>query len=375
MENIVECQNKHKEKKAVIMCMQMEAIEVSPARYQLIKEMREMGIEIYLFLCGKLRKSAKNIRQDIKHFQNAKGMKNKEIQKKIIDYNPNIVVAFTYEDTDVLYQLPQKLKKTKFYYYNLEINTKSYYIQGYKKYTWNYFIKLMRYPISVFKENFYTKKCELLVIQDKERKKLAKKYYVSHKNTLLIPNSYIYGNEIEFGSYRSGIVYSGGARKKYLIDYLEEFKNIKTVPIMFAGSFDNWSREHLIKLHKTNPNIMMEDQILDSIEYTKYLQKYAVGLICYSKSDDNNINHIGLSSGKFFKHLSLGQPVIVLGAKMIGYEVEKYRLGIVADDASQIEEAYKEIMQNYEGYQSNVIQTYCKKYDFRKVIKPFLETM
>ena len=52
-------------KRAIIMCMQMNAIEVSPARYQLIKEMKERGIEIYLFLCGRLNIEARKIRKDI----------------------------------------------------------------------------------------------------------------------------------------------------------------------------------------------------------------------------------------------------------------------------------------------------------------------
>jgi hypothetical protein len=362
-------------KRAIIMCMQMNAIEVSPARYQLIKEMKERGIEIYLFLCGRLNIEARKIRKDIRYFLNTDGMNNKEIRRKIRQYNPDIVIAFTYEDTEIIYSLPLQLLSTDFYYFNLEINSFDYYLQPYKKHTWNYWIKKIKYPFSVIKESFYTKNCELMVIQDETRKKIAQRYYISNKETIFIPNSYIFDSNIEFHADRSGIIYSGGARKKYLIDYLEGFYAVTSVPIVFSGSFDDWSENEIRSLHRTNPNIRIEKQILECSEYTKYLQKYAVGLICYSKSDDDNINYIGLSSGKFFKHLSLGQPVIVIGHSRISYEVKRYGLGIVVEDALQIEYAYTKIMERYNYYQQNVIQTYQDKYDFKKVIAPFLDKL
>lgn len=362
-------------KKAVLMCMQMRAIEVSPARCQLIQEMKANNIEVYLVLNGKLNVSARKIRGDIKHYLNAENMSNKEIRNKIINYNPDMVIAFTYEDTEVIYALPMELKNTRFYYYNLEINTRGYNLESYKKYTWKYFINLVKYPSTKSREVFYTKKCELLVIQDEERKRISHKYHISHRKTIMIPNSYVLEKNIELNVGRSGIVYSGGARKKYLIDYLHNFKSITKVSVVFAGNFDEWSKEQIVRLHKTNPNIVMENQILEMDEYTEYLQKYAVGLICYSKSDDDNINHIGLSSGKFFKHLSIGQPVIVMGCPKISREVRRYNLGIVVQDASQIDEAYQKIMDNYSYYCENVVRTYQNKYDFHKIIKPFLETL
>ena len=103
-----------------------------------------------------------------------------------------------------------------------------------------------------------------------------------------------------------------------------------------------------------------------------YLQKYAIGLVCYCRGSDDNLNYIGLSSGKFFKHLSLGQPVIVLGRSRMSREVEKYGLGVAVDHPSDIEEAYNRIMGNYDEYRNNVISIYQRKYDYRKIIQPFL---
>lgn len=370
MEQIVEVK-----KKAVIMCMQMKTIEISPARYQLIRAMNERGIEIFLFLCGRLSRDARNIRNNIQHFLNTSGMDNKAIQNKIIKYRPDIVVAFTYEDTEVLFSMPIQLRNTDFFYFNLEITTLGYYMQSRKKNTWGYITKKINYPFSLIKEAIYTRNCKLLVIQDKERQKVARSYFLAHKKTILIPNSYIYDKDTILKINRAGIVYSGGARKKYLIDHLSLFDKVTTVSITFAGSFDEWSKEQITILHRTNPNIAMENKTLEMEEYTDYLQKYAVGLICYSKSDDDNIHHIGLSSGKFFKHLSIGQPVIIMGASMLRDEVCRYGLGIAVEDASEIDSAYKKIMENYNQYQQNIMRTYQNKYDFRKLVKPFLDCL
>lgn len=362
-------------RKAVIMCMQMRHIEVSPARYQLIGEMAERGIEIFLCLYGDLSMEAKKTCKGITHFLNAESLSKRNIRKQIVKYEPNIVIAFTYEDTEILYLLPKRLKETKFYYFNLEINTLDYYLQSCGRNTWKYWIKKLKYPFSVLKEVFYTKQCECLVIQDEERKRVARKYHLKHEKTMLIPNSYIYDEKVKCSAERKEIIYSGGIRKKYLVSYWKDFYDIKTVDILFCGTFDEWGKRELIKIHRVNPNIKMKGQTLTADAYTRYMQKYAVGLVCYSKGSDDNLNYIGLSSGKFFKHLSIGQPVIVLGYSKMSREVEKYGLGVAVDSVFEIESAYNKIMERYDYYCDNVRLTYQQKYDFRKIIQPFLAKM
>ena len=359
-------------KKAIIMCMQMKHIEVSPARYQLISEMNRKNIEIFLCLCGELNAEAKKTCGCISRFLNAESMSKRNIRKKIIQYEPDIVIAFTYEDTEILYSLPKRLKTTKFYYFNLEITTWGYYSQACRENTWKYCAKMIQYPLSIFREAYYTKQCELLVIQDEERKKVAGKYRIFHARTMLIPNSYIYDETVRCSAEKKEIIYSGGIRKKYLAEYWQDFYNVKTAPILFCGTFDEWGKKELIKIHRSNPNIMMKRQTLTADAYTMYLQKYAIGLVCYCRGRDDNLNYIGLSSGKFFKHLSLGQPVIVLGRSRMSREVEKYGLGVAVDHPSDIEEAYNRIMGNYDEYRNNVISIYQRKYDYRKIIQPFL---
>ncbi len=82
---------------------------------------------------------------------------------------------------------------------------------------------------------------------------------------------------------------------------------------------------------------------------------------------------MGLSSGKMFKHLSIGQPVIVIGCPGADEAVEKYKLGVVINNITELESAYSKIMDNYSYYMDNVIRTYRDVFDFKKVVTPFLD--
>lgn len=82
---------------------------------------------------------------------------------------------------------------------------------------------------------------------------------------------------------------------------------------------------------------------------------------------------MGLASGKMFRYLSLGKPVIAVNCHGLAHEIRKYQLGVVIDDISQLDKAYKKIMEHYTFYQENVIKTYKGRYDFNKAVKPFLD--
>jgi glycosyltransferase involved in cell wall biosynthesis len=88
---------------------------------------------------------------------------------------------------------------------------------------------------------------------------------------------------------------------------------------------------------------------------------------------NDNIDNIGLSSGKLFKHLSLEQPVIAMDCPGLGRVVRKYKLGKTIHNVSEIKEAYEDIMKNYSLYQGNIRKVYQKKFDYDKVIQPFLK--
>ena len=362
-------------KKVILMCLQLGKIDLSPARYQLLKELKNNNFIKNLILPKE--KNIEEVQSNIDYVIDTKDMSVNQIRKKIVQLHPNSVIATTYEDTCILYILPNILKATAFYYFNLEIYTKYYEVGLYNDADIYKFIKWrINYFLNKIKEVIFTRKSKLLVVQDSLRKRILAKYHINHKNTILVPNSYEYSGTNIVKCNSEGIVYSGGMWEVFLGDDIEHICENKSVPITFIGNPPNrYVASKLKKIQLRNSNIKVEKPLLSPKDYTEYLQKFSVGLVLYSPSKDENLNYIGLSSGKFFKHLSLGQPVIVSDCPGLGREVRKYKLGVVISSLSDIETAYHIIMDNYTFYQRNIERVYKRKYDFGKVISPLIKSM
>lgn len=361
-------------KKILLLCQQCTySIDLSPARYQLIHELRERNYEIFVFIPSTI--VNKKIRNEIQHLTNTKYLSCKEIRNKIVNIAPRYVIAFTDEDAQILYPLPWIMRKTSFIYYNLEIYTlcmeQNRQSQGA---FYNIRCRII-YIKNKIKEIIFTRGCKLFSIQDNLRKRVSAKHFISHTNTLLIPNSYILHNQCGIKKERHGIIYSGGLNKLQLESLMEELYTAPDLPITFSGWCDNWFLIQYKKVHMTHPSVQICRQKLPEDEYSNYLLQFAVGLIWYSPTKDENVDNIGLSSGKFFKHLSLGQPVIVKDCPGISNIVRKYRLGLVIHNASELKEAYDHIMQRYSYYVKNVQSIYKHRYDYQKIIQPFLSML
>lgn len=359
-------------KKAVLMSLEGSDIEQSPAKYQLLEELRGRGFETYLFFPGNIKKS--KAVKFVDHIINVACMSNREIRRKIININPHVVIAVVYVDTAVIYNLPIIMKNTSFFYYNLEIYT-PYLNKEIKDENFAFYMNYkLEYPLKKMKEILYTRMAKAFTIQDPIRRNLSKKYYIWHPNTILIPNSYVYDESKVIPAGESGIVYTGGIKRDFLLKQFDSLKAVKNVPLTFSGFIDQWCMKRIKKLKYTNPNIKFINQLLPIDEYTNYLRGFAVGLVWYCPLKEDEMNYwIGLSSGKMFKHLSLGQPIIAVRCPGITEVVNRYKLGVLIDDISELESAYDIIMKNYYYYRENVIRTYKNKFDFKKVIEPFLE--
>ena len=362
-------------RKVVLMALEGCNIEQSPAKYQLLSELGERGFETYVFYPGRLRRrKIGKIVESIDHIINVEGMSDSEIRKCIININPHVVIATVYVDTAVIFNLPFVMKNTSFFYYNLEIYT-PYLNKDIIKEDLGFYVSYkLKYPVNKIKEILYTRAVRGFSIQDSLRRNLSKKYHIWHPNTILIPNSYIYEESEIVPEGPGGVIYAGGIKRDFLVEQFDDLKNVKNVPLTFSGVIDQWCMEKIKKLKRTNPNLKFENQLLPINEYTDYMRTFAVGLVWYSSLKEDEANYcIGMSSGKMFKHLSLGQPVIVVRCMGIAEVVNRYELGVVIDNISELESAYNTVMKNYSYYRENVIRTYRNKFDFKKVIAPFLE--
>ena len=94
--------------------------EVSPARYQLVHELKRDGYKTYVFNLGKILHD-KNWK-DIDCFINTMNISKREIRKKIMEIMPEYLIATTDDDVRIIFPL-LVVMKTTFIYYNLEIYT------------------------------------------------------------------------------------------------------------------------------------------------------------------------------------------------------------------------------------------------------------
>lgn len=359
-------------KKVLLMSLYDSQLAMSPGKYQILDELKDRGFETYVFLPGVLKNEESY--NSINYVFNVKGMRDKDIRRKIVEINPQVVIATTFADAIVIYSLPRIMKRTSFYYYNLEIYT-PYLHKDVRRDNFSYYLKFkIKYPLNKIKEILYTRRVKAFTIQDELRAKVSAKYHIRHSNTIFIPNSYVFDESQIVPAGQEGVIYTGGIKRDFLLGQFDDLETVKNVPITFSGRIDQWCRQRIEKLKKTNPNLKFEEQILPIDEYTNYIRQYAVGLVWYSplKKDEARY-YMGLSSGKMFKHLSMGQPVIVIGCPGADEAVEKYKLGVVINNITEVEGAYSEIMDNYSYYMENVIRTYKNEFDFSKVVAPFID--
>lgn len=357
------------------MCLQGVPYETSPARYQLVQGLKRKGYETYVFNYGRI-KCWEN-RRNIDYFVNTVKLSQKEIRKKIENIMPEYIIVSTDDDIRILFPLLPVLKKTSFIYYNLEIFTQQREQGKYRNKEGRFYPILWRsgYIWNKTKEIIFTKKCKFFTIQDEVRKRISSKYFISHKNTILIPNSYVYDSNECVGAEAAGVIYSGILTRFRMEPLMKQLRDMPNVPLAFSGKSDAWSREQFRILQATHSDIEFYEQSLSPEQHLAFIRQYAVGFVWYDHSRDDNEEYIGLASGKFFRHLSIGQPVIVSSTLGIRNIVNKYKLGIVIDDISQLKEAYEKIMERYSYYQDNIVNVYAEKFDFSNYINVFLKEM
>ena len=354
------------------MCLETSELGLSPGRYQLLEELGKRGFDTYICLPEGL-KNRRNF-NSIHHVVNVQGMSAKEMQRKIVSINPEVVIATMYLDMHAVYKLPYLMKNTSFYYYNLEIYTPYVNNEVKKENAAFYFKYKLTYPFIKTMEIVYTRKIKAFTIQDSIRRKLSAKYHIQHRNTFLVPNSYIFDEAQVISDVHDGVIYTGGIKRDFLLEQFDDLKKVKKVALTFSGYIDSWCKKKIKKLRLTNPNLEFKEQVLSNDEHTNFMRQYAVGLVWYSPlKEDEARYYIGLSSGKMFKHLSLGQPIIIVRCEGAADVVAKYKIGIVIDNISELDDAYNEILKNYSYYRNNVLKVYKNKFDFKKVIAPFLD--
>jgi len=86
----------------------------------------------------------------------------------------------------------------------------------------------------------------------------------------------------------------------------------------------------------------------------------------------DNIRYIGLSSGKFAYHLSVGTPVLVNDANSLRQLVETYRCGAWTSDPAVTRPGIERILADYDTYCDNALTCFNQILDYESAFQAIL---
>lgn len=215
-----------------------------------------------------------------------------------------------------------------------------------------------------------------VLIQSKERFQ----YLFKDKNikTFYVQNAPIYKEVLKKD--RDGLIYGGSAYDLlgfyHCLNYLNAYKDEKlTVQGAIMPEDDariNKEYKHLLD----EKRLVLKRKYLENDEVVEFLSNYEIGFCFYNFEvpviRDNYFNYASAPSGKMFKYLAAGVPVVA--SNIIGFKfVPEFQCGVLIDNLSPVEihKAIITIRQNYLRYVENAIKA-AKHYSFDKSIEPYL---
>ena len=193
-----------------------------------------------------------------------------------------------------------------------------------------------------------------------------------------IPNAPVFKKE-EQPVEKKGLVYCGTAWDAFGFYHCLDF--LKTYPgeqMTIKGAIpapdfkkiqENYS--HLLK----EKRLRIEDAYVDDADVVSFLRSFRVGFCFYNFNVTavNSFNYHTAPSGKLFKYLAAGVPVV--GIDCSGLQlVKENKCGVLIPDLSpaRIRAAIGEIEVDYETYSANCLRV-AKEHSFDKAVKPLVE--
>ena len=217
---------------------------------------------------------------------------------------------------------------------------------------------------------------DCVIIQSKER--LDYLFKNNPFTVFFIQNAPVF-KELSHNPERKGLLYGGTAWNPFgfyhCLDYLRVFKNEK---LTVNGAVPEADRKKINKLYKDlldEGRLVINETYIENDLLVDYFSQFEIGFCFYNFEVKwiNHFNYKSAPSGKLFKYLAAGVPVVC--SDIIGFKfVTEYKCGVLIADLNpeKINEAIKQIRDNYSEYVNNAI-TAAKHFSFDKAVKPYLD--
>lgn len=219
-----------------------------------------------------------------------------------------------------------------------------------------------------------------VIIQSPER------YNYLFKDTLIetfyIQNAPTF-KELPLKKNRKELIYTGGAYNfmgfYHCLDFLKAYPDEK---MTVQGAVLNAEKERINSEYSDLINekrLVMNNNYLDNEKVVEYISDFEIGFCFYNFDDpfikDNYFNYMTAPSGKMFKYLAAGVPVVC--SNITGFQfVKEFQCGVLADSlsAEDIRKALLTIRKNYDFYVANAIKA-AMHYSFDKTVAPYLASL
>jgi glycosyltransferase involved in cell wall biosynthesis len=215
-----------------------------------------------------------------------------------------------------------------------------------------------------------------IIIQTKERLE----YLFKNKNikTFFIQNAPIF-KQVDQPAIKKGLLYGGTAWDPFgfyhCLNYIRVFKE-ETLTVQGAVP-----KEDEKKINNAYKDLVNEKRLIISNTYIEndkvvnYFAQFEIGFCFYNFDLDwiNHFNYKSAPSGKLFKYLTAGVPVVAVD--IIGFAfVTELKCGVLIKDLSveKIREAIQQIRNDYAFFAANAISA-AKHFSFDKMVQPYID--
>ncbi len=196
--------------------------------------------------------------------------------------------------------------------------------------------------------------------------------------TFYIQNAPIY-RHIDILAKRTGLIYAGTAWAPFgfyqCLDFLDKNKNEQ---LFVQGLVPPEDRKRIGSEYAnliTEKRLSLPEKYLDDDEMVDFIAQFEIGLCFYDFSIDwiNNFNYHSAPSGKLFKYLAAGVPVVCNNIPGFRF-VKEQQCGVLVDnlEPESIQKAIQQIRDNYSSYSNNASRV-AESFSFDKTVKPYLD--
>lgn len=238
------------------------------------------------------------------------------------------------------------------------------------------FLSLEIVPDDAFYDRCNFENINSVLIQTKERYEYL--FKDRRYKTFLVQNAPIF-TKSENKAHRRGLVYCGTAWNPFGFYHCLEFlRAFPAYSLNVKGALPSADKARIkTDYHDltTGGRLIFDSDYLDDDALIDYLRQFKIGFCFYNFGVDwvNNFNYHSAPSGKMFKYMAAGVPVV--GQDIIGLNpVKEFDCGVLIKDLEPvtIKRAIEKIEENFDYYSLNCLKA-AAHYSFDKTAEPFIE--